>query len=344
MHAKKWRSTSTLKLMQSVDRSAETCKIVALLPFVMRGCTPLEIPIICVVRAVECVYDKEPMPIDELVRTMFLGGSSPDWLNDKARVLVTSALSTPPFASWTPQENFDWIETHGSKERTQVKRKKYVQHILRNEFLPHVQDPEQRLVYLGIMVRKIVGVELGYIPVDDRDHNANKRLDGPGPLLAILFRQLFRNHLKQIKQSLTRAVEANKHINVTDFMQPRRIEVGLGYHFATGTWSLNRNTNNGVVQVMNRMSQCSMISHLRRISIPLSREGKAPLVRQLHPTDWRLFCPSEVRWYFRKWVSWVDCVPGCPANVRIANCVPGCPANVRIMQMCERRPKAQGLD
>lgn len=292
-HAKKWRSTSTLKLMEHYYESSRKCHIVALLPFVMRGCTQLEVPLICLWRALEAVHGHTPKTIPDIVSTIFMDGTSPDWNDPHARALVESSLRMAPFDTNTPQQNLEWLETQGSKEKSEVKRHKYIWHILSNEFLPHIADPMERYTYIGVMVRRIVAVELGNIPADDRDHNGNKRLDGPGPLLAILFRQLFRNHLKQIKQSVQRAVEANKHINVVDYMQPKRIEVGIGFHFATGTWSLNRVTNSGVCQVMNRQSNCAMIAHLRRLSIPLNRDGKAPLVRQLHPTDVRLFCVSE---------------------------------------------------
>jgi DNA-directed RNA polymerase II subunit RPB2 len=45
---------------------------------------------------------------------------------------------------------------------------------------------------MGYMVHRLCLVGLGRRPEDDRDHYANKRLDLGGPLLAGLFRLLFR--------------------------------------------------------------------------------------------------------------------------------------------------------
>ena len=42
------------------------------------------------------------------------------------------------------------------------------------------------------MIHRMLLVALGRREQDDRDHYANKRLDLGGPLLAQLFRQLFR--------------------------------------------------------------------------------------------------------------------------------------------------------
>ena len=38
-----------------------SCRVTVLLPFVMRGSTPLEVPLICLLRAVEAVYGVPPM-------------------------------------------------------------------------------------------------------------------------------------------------------------------------------------------------------------------------------------------------------------------------------------------
>lgn len=53
--------------------------------------------------------------------------------------------------------------------------------------------------FLGYMVNRLLLVSLGRRAEDDRDHYANKRLDLGGPLLAALFRQLFRKLTKDVK-------------------------------------------------------------------------------------------------------------------------------------------------
>ena len=53
--------------------------------------------------------------------------------------------------------------------------------------------------FLGYMVNRLLLCSLGRRAEDDRDHYANKRLDLGGPLLAALFRQLFRKLTKDVK-------------------------------------------------------------------------------------------------------------------------------------------------
>ena len=52
-----------------------------------------------------------------------------------------------------------------------------------------------------------VQVALGRRNEDDRDHYANKRLDLGGPLLAGLFRNLFRKVVKDVRGAVQRAVD-----------------------------------------------------------------------------------------------------------------------------------------
>ena len=178
MHAHKWRSTSTLKLMVRANRITKECTVVALLPFVARGSTPLEVPLICLIRALEHVVLRDgPRDVPTVVSIFF-----PEMNNDDEvdlREFVARALHDEPHASWSGEDNVDWLESNGSSERTAAKRKKYIEHILRSEVLPHIQRPEDRLAYLGVLVRRLVAVEIGLLAADDRDHNGGKRLDGP---------------------------------------------------------------------------------------------------------------------------------------------------------------------
>lgn len=56
--------------------------------------------------------------------------------------------------------------------------------------------------FFGYMVQRLLLVALGRREEDDRDHYANKRLDLGGPLLASLFRQLFRKLAKDVRGHL----------------------------------------------------------------------------------------------------------------------------------------------
>lgn len=48
-----------------------------------------------------------------------------------------------------------------------------------------------------------------------------------------------------------------------------------------------------LLQVLNRLTFASTLSHLRRVNSPIGRDGKLAKPRQLHNTLWGMICPAE---------------------------------------------------
>ena len=68
---------------------------------------------------------------------------------------------------------------------------------------------------------------LGRREEDDRDHYGNKRLDLGGPLLAGLFRQLFRKLTRDVRIYVQKCVDRGKEVNVTSAVNKETIARGL---------------------------------------------------------------------------------------------------------------------
>ena len=78
--------------------------------------------------------------------------------------------------------------------------------ILAKETLPHISIErsgfKQKAYFFGYMVHRLVLAKLNRRELDDRDHFGKKRLDLAGPLLANLFRQLYRKFTRDIYRNL----------------------------------------------------------------------------------------------------------------------------------------------
>jgi len=189
---------------------------------------------------------------------------------------------------------------------------KYVKRILHEEILQHM--PKDNLYnkarYLGFMARKLLLIQLKYIPFDDRDAYDMKRIDTPGRLMALLFRQCFNKLNKDMIKSITKEVHGNKSnkdifelININNIykiVKPTIIDGGLKYALATGNWGVKTNGKGnvkvGTAQVLNRISYLSSISHIRRVNSPCDKtnnNGKIVKPRKLHNTSWGYICPAE---------------------------------------------------
>ena len=194
----------------------------------------------------------------------------------------------------------DFIGKRGSAVGvSREKRIKYAKEILQKELLPHVgvrEDCETKKAYfLGYMIHRLLLCSLGRRPEDDRDHYGNKRLDLGGPLLAQLFRQLFRKLTKDVRLYCQRCIDSGKEIQLQLAIKAKTITQGLKYSLATGNWGSQgaADIRAGVSQVLNRLSYSSTLSHLRRINSPIGREGKLAKPRQLHNSLWGMICPAE---------------------------------------------------
>ncbi|EJT99968.1 DNA-dependent RNA polymerase II second largest subunit [Dacryopinax primogenitus] len=180
------------------------------------------------------------------------------------------------------------------------KRLRYAQEILQKEMLPHISTQEgaesKKAYFFGYMVHRLVLAALDRRELDDRDHFGKKRLDLAGPLLATLFRMLFRRLTKDVYRYMQKCVETHREFNINAAVKPATITNGLKYSLATGNWGDQKKfmqAKAGVSQVLNRYTFASTLSHLRRTNTPIGRDGKIARPRQLHNTHWGMVCPAE---------------------------------------------------
>ena len=79
-------------------------------------------------------------------------------------------------------------------------------------------------------------------------------------------------------------------------MNHNSITQGLKRAISTGNWAKDKQNNvtkQGVSQVLSRLTFASSLSHMRRLTTPLSKQGKLTKPRQLHNSHWGMICPAE---------------------------------------------------
>jgi DNA-directed RNA polymerase II subunit RPB2 len=193
----------------------------------------------------------------------------------------------------------DFIGKRGNADGVVRKERiQYAREVLQKEVLPHVGILEncetKKAFFLGYAVNKVLQCSLGRLDEDDRDHFGKKRLDLAGPLLGAQFRLLFKKLTKEVQKYLQKALDEAKTFNIAQAMKSTVISDGLKYALATGNWGDRRNpVKAGVVQVLNRLTYASALSHLRRCNAPFPKEGKLAKPRMLHCTQWGMVCPAE---------------------------------------------------
>ena len=287
-HEQKLRSTSTLVLHLMPGNADHPPHITVSLPFLettvsltalfkLLGCGTLE----AMVEACGAHSGAHGAIVTSTVRDILIEGMEPE----------------------TAEEIFIQVGDRGTTETTRQRRDRYMTHILNNEVLPHMglgdapQIHAAKTLYLGHMVHRLMLVHLGLRPVDDRDHFKLKRVDAPGHLCSLLFRQLFRAFLKSLNSQLVRTLSSpHRQLSIPKLVMARKITSGFKYAFATGNWGVQARSNTaqcGVAQVLNRNSIFASVSDKRRLSCPANRDSKNSAIRQQHPSAYGVVCPAE---------------------------------------------------
>lgn len=194
---------------------------------------------------------------------------------------------------WKTQEDaLSYIGNYSLHVIPKDRKVSYAEQVLDNEIFPHlgVSTKLEKALLLGHMVRKLIYTFIGIRPEDDRDNISLKRIETAGVLIGDLFRMLMKRFVENAKKYLIKRQDI-----VTVISRLNIITSGIRHCFSTGNWGIQKNTyvRTGVSQILSRLSYSGFVSHLRRVIIPIGKEGKNTKIRQLHPSQIYFICPSE---------------------------------------------------
>lgn len=174
----------------------------------------------------------------------------------------------------------------------------YAADIVDIEMFPHMGITATRLEkahMLGFIVKALLDVAFGLRKTDSKDDYINKRVESAGVLMHDLTRALFKRFVVSVAQKL----EKKKSIpDLVSTLQKNACSItsGIKYSFLTGNWGIPKGggyVKVGVSQVLSRLSYHSFVSHLRRSTIQIGKEGKNSEIRRIHPSQFLVVCPCE---------------------------------------------------
>ncbi|KAJ9474848.1 DNA-directed RNA polymerase II subunit RPB2 [Pseudozyma hubeiensis] len=277
-------STMQVKLFSRNKEKTANNTIRATLPYIRN-----DIPIVIVFRALGIVPDREVL---QHICYDF---------NDTPMLEMLKPCIEEAFVIQDRDVALDFIGRRGTTTGlSRAKRTVYAQEILQKEMLPHISTSEgsntKKAYFFGYMIHRLLLAALDRREIDDRDHFGKKRIDLGGPLMANLFRMLFRKVTRDVYRHLQKCVEEHREFHIQAAVKSSTITNGLRYSLATGNWGDQKKAMQakaGVSQVLNRFGFASTLSHLRRTNTPIGRDGKIAKPRQLHNTHWGMVCPAE---------------------------------------------------
>jgi len=211
--------------------------------------------------------------------------------NPDMRVEIEENLSFKPMDE---KEAFDYLGRRAGAGHAKQYQATRANQVINNFLLPHIGNSEKdrraKAIYLGVMARKVLELDLGIRTEDDKDHYSNKRLRLAGDLMQELFRVSFNKITRDIKYQLEKQNARHRIVNVKTAVRSNNLSESISYALATGNWTGGRS---GVSQVLDRTNYLSIIAHQRRVSSLLSRNHPHFEARDLHATHWGRVCPNE---------------------------------------------------
>lgn len=270
-----------------------------------------DIPLFILFRALGVLSDKEI--IQHILLDTELGEKNED-INHYYQILKMTIQDARSVNS--QEDALDYISKYlnitsryGDKP-TDEDRRVMVGDVLRRDFLPHIGQTQDSLknkgLYLAYCTKSLLDTYIGKRSVDDRDSYVHKRIDTPGVLLSMLFRQFYAKVLKDMKTQINKEFNSGSWratnnfadlINVSNIYKIVKyniIATGLRSSLATGNWGVkNMCGKQGIAQVLSRLTYNSSLSHLRRVNTPVDKNGKIHGPRCLHSTQFMIMCPCE---------------------------------------------------
>jgi len=169
-----------------------------------------------------------------------------------------------------------------------------VEALMDRNLLPHLgNEPTDRItkaIFMARMGMAVLELALGKREEDDKDHYANKRLKLAGDLMEDLFRVSFTALCKDLKYQMERVHAKGKEIKISSSLRADVLSQRIHHALATGNWVGGRA---GISQLLDRTSNLAVLSHLRRVTSPLTRSQPHFEARDLHSTQWGRLCPNE---------------------------------------------------
>ena len=274
--AKVFSSTPAYRIQTVINRTKDG------MLYVIIPAVPARLPLVVVMRALGLKSDKD-----------VVNAITDSYREDIVNELMPSLLEQSRIAP-TVEDALDYIGSRIAVGQPRKERIERALQILDNFFLPHIgnkpENRKEKAYFIGQMVERLIELVLGYRKPDDKDHYANKRLKVAGDLMAMAFRQAFRQFVKDLRYQLEKYKSRSREVNLITLARADIITDKIRHNIATGNWVGGRT---GVSQILDRTNYIATLSHLRRVVSPLSRTQPHFEARELHPTQWGRLCPVE---------------------------------------------------
>ncbi|KAH9624107.1 hypothetical protein KSS87_020572 [Heliosperma pusillum] len=173
--------------------------------------------------------------------------------------------------------------------------------VLRDIFIAHVpvrnNNFRAKCIYAAVMLRRMLEAHLNKDAVDDKDYVGNKRFELSGQLLSLLFEDLFKTMITDVKKKVDAILIKNRssRFDFSQYVIIDTISAGLERAISTGNWYAKRFRvdRKGVTQALARLSYIQALGFFTKIQPQFEKSRKVSGPRALQPSQWGMLCPCD---------------------------------------------------
>ncbi|XP_065631564.1 DNA-directed RNA polymerase III subunit 2, partial [Quercus suber] len=174
--------------------------------------------------------------------------------------------------------------------------------VLRDMFLANVPVRQgsfrAKCIYVAVMLRRVIDAFLNKDTMDDKDYVGNKRLELSGQLISLLFEDLFKTMIDNVKKKMDEIMgkpSRSSRFDPAPYLCGDSITNGLERTLSTGNFNVKRfrMDRKGMTQVLARLSFIAAMGHMTRISPQFEKSRKVSGPRALQPSQWGMLCPCD---------------------------------------------------
>ncbi|XP_050380845.1 DNA-directed RNA polymerase III subunit 2 isoform X2 [Argentina anserina] len=134
--------------------------------------------------------------------------------------------------------------------------------------------------------------------LEPKDYVGNKRLELSGQSISLLFEDLFKTMITEVRKTVDTVLakpSRSSRFDLSQYIRRESITHGLERTLSTGNFDLKRFKmhRTGMTQVLARLSFIGSLGHMTRTKPQFEKSRKVSGPRALQPSQWGMLCPCD---------------------------------------------------
>lgn len=151
---------------------------------------------------------------------------------------------------------------------------------------------QKKIEMLSLMTARLVEVQAGFRPVDERDSWSNKRLESGPRSMETLFGSIWKKMMEGLQEKINTGISYDEKSIVRDLLPNVMLEE-FNSAFNANNWGVKGpKRKENLTEFLDRNSIISVYGHLTKVKSPVSTKAKSTAIRLIQPSQLGYICSA----------------------------------------------------